>query len=156
MWSSAASLKTGQPSNPMFFRTVAEAQAAFRCHWAEVEAGVWRFWNDPVSGIVLELRQGAVAVRVRGRDDLQTAEGRDVVERRLAEFRCHWAEVEAGVWRFWNDPVSGIGPSAYVIVTPEEAETTFRPPRAAMWSSAASLKTGQPSNPMLPSGVTIT
>ncbi len=35
-----------------------------------------------------------------------------------AAFPCHWAEVEPGVWRFWNDPVSGIGPSAYVIVTP--------------------------------------
>ncbi|MFE1598021.1 MBL fold metallo-hydrolase [Methylobacterium sp. ID0610] len=33
-------------------------------------------------------------------------------------FPCHWAEVEPGVWRFWNDPVSGIGPSAYLITTP--------------------------------------
>ena len=32
-------------------------------------------------------------------------------------FPCHWAEVEPGVWRFWNEPVSGIGPSAYLIVT---------------------------------------
>ena len=30
-------------------------------------------------------------------------------------FPCHWAEVEPGVWRFWNEPVSGIGPSAYLI-----------------------------------------
>ena len=32
---------------------------------------------------------------------------------------CHWAEVEPGVWRFWNDPVTGIGPSAYLIQTPQ-------------------------------------
>ena len=32
-----------------------------------------------------------------------------------ARFPCHWAELEPGVWRFWNEPVSGIGPSAYLI-----------------------------------------
>lgn len=32
-------------------------------------------------------------------------------------FPCHWAEVEPGIWRFWNDPVSGIGPSGYLIRT---------------------------------------
>ena len=32
-------------------------------------------------------------------------------------FPCHWAEVESGVWRFWNEPVSGIGPSGYLIQT---------------------------------------
>ena len=32
-------------------------------------------------------------------------------------FPCHWVEIEPGVWRFWNEPVNGIGPSAYVIQT---------------------------------------
>ena len=32
-------------------------------------------------------------------------------------FPCHWQELEPGVWRFWNEPVSGIGPSAYLIQT---------------------------------------
>ena len=35
-----------------------------------------------------------------------------------SRFPCHWAEVEPGIWRFWNDPVNGIGPSAYLIATP--------------------------------------
>ncbi|MGI4796629.1 MAG: MBL fold metallo-hydrolase [Janthinobacterium lividum] len=30
----------------------------------------------------------------------------------------HWAELEPGIWRFWNDPVDGIGPSHYLIQTP--------------------------------------
>ncbi len=33
-------------------------------------------------------------------------------------FPMHWAEVEPGVWRFWNDPVPGIGASAYLVTTP--------------------------------------
>ena len=32
-------------------------------------------------------------------------------------FPCHWAELEPGVWRFWNEPVAGIGPSAHLIRT---------------------------------------
>ena len=32
-------------------------------------------------------------------------------------FPCHWAEIEPGVWRFWNEPVNGIGPSGYLIQT---------------------------------------
>lgn len=32
-------------------------------------------------------------------------------------FPCQWAEVEQGIFRFWNDPVSGIGPSGYLIRT---------------------------------------
>lgn len=35
-----------------------------------------------------------------------------------ALFPCHWSEVEPGVWRFWNDPVNGIGPSAYLVRKP--------------------------------------
>ena len=35
-----------------------------------------------------------------------------------ADFPCRWAEVEPGVWRFWNEPVSGIGPSGYLVTTP--------------------------------------
>jgi glyoxylase-like metal-dependent hydrolase (beta-lactamase superfamily II) len=34
-------------------------------------------------------------------------------------FPCHWTEVEPGVWRFFNDPVTGIGPSSYLIETPD-------------------------------------
>lgn len=30
---------------------------------------------------------------------------------------CHWAEIVPGVWRFWNDPVNGIGPSGYLVQT---------------------------------------
>lgn len=33
-------------------------------------------------------------------------------------YPCHWAEIESGVWRFWNDPVDGIGSSSYLIRTP--------------------------------------
>ena len=40
----------------------------------------------------------------------------------LAEARrrypCHWAELEDGVWRFFNEPVEGIGSSGYLIRTP--------------------------------------
>ncbi len=32
-----------------------------------------------------------------------------------AQFPCHWQEVEPGITKFWNDPVNGIGPSAYLI-----------------------------------------
>lgn len=46
------------------------------------------------------------------------------------DFPCSWAEVEAGVWRFWNEPVTGIGPSGYLLTTPDgnlsfEAPTVF-------------------------------
>jgi hypothetical protein len=39
------------------------------------------------------------------------------LEEAQARFPCHWAEVEPGVWRFWNEPVSGISPSGYLIRT---------------------------------------
>ncbi|MBV9078878.1 MAG: hypothetical protein JO048_15545, partial [Methylobacteriaceae bacterium] len=39
------------PQTGWRFHTLAEAEAAFPCHSAELEDGVWRFWNDPVSGI---------------------------------------------------------------------------------------------------------
>ena len=39
------------PQEGWRFRTAAEAQAAFPCRWEELEPGVWRFWNEPVSGI---------------------------------------------------------------------------------------------------------
>lgn len=35
-----------------------------------------------------------------------------------ARFPCHWAELEPGIWRFWNEPCSGIGASFYLICTP--------------------------------------
>lgn len=38
-------------------------------------------------------------------------------EEAQGRFPCHWAEVEPGLWRFWNEPVGGIGPSAYLIRT---------------------------------------
>lgn len=34
-----------------------------------------------------------------------------------AAFPCHWEELETGAWRFWNEPVEGIGPSAYLLQT---------------------------------------
>ena len=33
-------------------------------------------------------------------------------------FPCRWTELEPGVWRFWNDPVDGIGAMSYLIRTP--------------------------------------
>ncbi len=33
-------------------------------------------------------------------------------------FPCHWEELEPGAWRFWNDPVEGIGPSSILLRTP--------------------------------------
>ncbi|UDL94009.1 hypothetical protein LGH83_15840 [Lichenihabitans sp. PAMC28606] len=41
---------------------------------------------------------------------------RDLAEARKL-YPCHWAEIEPGVWRFWNDPVDGIGSSGYLIQT---------------------------------------
>src|SRR4051794_16789099 len=38
-------------------------------------------------------------------------------EQAQVRFPCHWAELEPGVWRFWNEPVSGIGSSAYLLQT---------------------------------------
>jgi hypothetical protein len=35
-----------------------------------------------------------------------------------AEFPCRWEELEPGAWRFWNEPVEGIGPSSYLLQTP--------------------------------------
>ncbi len=35
-----------------------------------------------------------------------------------ARFPCHHEEVEPGVWRFWNDPINGIGPSGYLVTSP--------------------------------------
>ncbi len=40
------------------------------------------------------------------------------LERARAAYPCHWEELEAGAWRFWNEPVEGIGPSAYLLQTP--------------------------------------
>ena len=39
-------------------------------------------------------------------------------EEAQTRFPCHWEEVVSGVWRFWNDPVSGIGPNGYLLTTP--------------------------------------
>lgn len=52
----------------------------------------------------------------------------------LGRFPCHWAEVEEGVWKFWNEPVSGIGPSSYLVRTPE-GNMVFE--GAAVYSEAA-------------------
>ena len=49
-------------------------------------------------------------------------------------FPCHWAELEPGVWRFWNDPVSGIGPSGYLVRT-DAGNMVFE--GCAVWSEAA-------------------
>ncbi len=39
------------PQNGWSFRTIDEARSLYPCHWEELETDVWRFWNDPVSGI---------------------------------------------------------------------------------------------------------
>ena len=39
------------PQTGWSFRTLAEAQSLYPCHWEELETGLWRFWNEPVSGI---------------------------------------------------------------------------------------------------------
>lgn len=33
-----------------------------------------------------------------------------------AEWPTRWEELEPGAWRFWNEPVEGIGPSGYLLV----------------------------------------
>ncbi len=33
-------------------------------------------------------------------------------------FPCEWEELETGVWRFFNNPVDGIGSSGYLLITP--------------------------------------
>jgi hypothetical protein len=49
-------------------------------------------------------------------------------------FPCHWAELEPGVWRFWNDPISGIGPSGYLVRT-DGGNMVFE--GCGVWSEAA-------------------
>ena len=39
------------PQKGWSFRDAAEAERLYPCHWEEAEPGIWRFWNDPVSGI---------------------------------------------------------------------------------------------------------
>jgi len=39
------------PTDGWRFLSLDEAQAAYPMHWAELEDGVWSFWNDPVDGI---------------------------------------------------------------------------------------------------------
>ncbi len=51
-----------------------------------------------------------------------------------ALFPCHWAEMEPGVWRFWNDPVNGIGSHSYLIRT-EAGNMMFE--GCAVYSAAA-------------------
>lgn len=36
-----------------------------------------------------------------------------------AQFPMHWEELFDGVWRFWNNPVMGIGPHSYLLTHPE-------------------------------------
>ena len=39
-------------------------------------------------------------------------------EEAQARFPCHWEQLEPGIWRFWNEPCSGIASHAYLIQTP--------------------------------------
>ena len=32
-------------------------------------------------------------------------------------YPCHWSELEPGIWKFWNDPVEGIGAAGYLVQT---------------------------------------
>lgn len=56
------------------------------------------------------------------------------VEEAAERFPTRWAEVEPGVHRFWSDPVCGIGPSAYLVTTPE-GNVAFE--GGAVWTEAA-------------------
>ena len=38
------------------------------------------------------------------------------VEETLGSYPSHYEELESGAWRFWNDPVDGIGANAYLVV----------------------------------------
>ncbi len=38
------------------------------------------------------------------------------VDQATGAYPCHFEELETGVWRFWNDPVDGIGANAYLVV----------------------------------------
>lgn len=51
-----------------------------------------------------------------------------------ARFATRWEELEDGVWRFWNEPAPGIGPSGYVLQTPSGAVAFDGP---AVWGPAA-------------------
>ena len=42
----------------------------------------------------------------------------DVATAQAAWPTC-WEELEPGAWRFWNDPVEGIGPSGYLLIGPD-------------------------------------
>lgn len=41
------------------------------------------------------------------------------VRQAQATWPTHWEELEPGAWRFWNEPVEGIGPSGYLLTTPK-------------------------------------
>ena len=51
------------------------------------------------------------------------------------DFPCHWVELEPGVWRFWNDPVDGIGAHCYLVVGPDRRNFMFE--GTAVFSDAA-------------------
>jgi hypothetical protein len=72
--------------------------------------GFWQrhFAPPPACPLCLDARHVVPQTGWRFRTE---AEARDA-------FPCHWAEVEPGIWRYWNDPVSGIGPSGYLVRTP--------------------------------------
>lgn len=78
--------------------------------WLCDNCGFWQrhFAPPPSCPICLDARH---VVPQTGWTFWSEAEARD-------RFPCHWDEVEPGVWRFWNDPVSGIGPSSYLVTAP--------------------------------------
>lgn len=53
------------------------------------------------------------------------------------DFPMHWEELLPGVWRFWNDPVDGIGSHSYLICKPA-GNVLFE--GAAIYSEAALAK----------------
>ncbi|MDB5589701.1 MBL fold metallo-hydrolase [Enterovirga sp.] len=73
--------------------------------------GFWQrhFAEPPSCPVCLDARHVPPQHAWRFRSDVEAE----------ADFPCLWDEIEPGIWRFWNDPVAGIGPSGYLLTTPD-------------------------------------
>ena len=52
-----------------------------------------------------------------------------------AAWPTHWEELERGAWRFWNEPVEGIGPNGYLLRAADGRNVFFE--GASVFSAAA-------------------
>ena len=52
-----------------------------------------------------------------------------------AAWPTHWEELERGAWRFWNDPVEGIGPNGYLLRAADGRNVFFE--GASVFTAAA-------------------